>query len=274
LLRLSEEKRSDGTTRVSGLLERLADYTEDGIPEGNISTILDVFFDVGDRLLKEEDEGRGLLSFGNDARIGRIIFKLLRRIDEPERFVDLSRAFRAGRSIGIMEDTVVTLGQQHGKWTSDKPNTEEERLLSAEHLVELEAITLEKIRAAARNQELLASKHLPSILYRWREWGGEAEMKSWVQQAVSSDEGMIEFVERFLHRTYSQTLGDVATRTVYRLDPKNVEPFIEPSLLVERIEKVLGKKDLSDNQRKALTEYVKEFKIRAQGKNPDAVLRS
>jgi hypothetical protein len=40
------------------------------------------WLDMGDHLLRPEDEPQGIFDFGNDVRIGRIISQLLCRLDE------------------------------------------------------------------------------------------------------------------------------------------------------------------------------------------------
>jgi len=274
LLRLSNEKRADGSTRVSEFLERLEDYADEQIPEQNIGFILRAFFQVGDRLLRSEDEGRGLFSYGNDIRIGRNIFKLLKRVAKAQRYELLRDAFISGQSFALMEDMVVSLGQQHGKWSSNPPKAEEDRLVSNNDLAELEKIVLRKIRSASQNGELLDSPSLPSLLYRWGEWAGEEEMKKWVQDVIGSDDGLVRFMERFLHKTHSQTVGDVAVRTIYRLDPKYLEPFVDPSSIIDRARKLTTKNNLLENQQKALNQFLREYDLRAQGKNPERELRS
>lgn len=273
LIRLTTEKRLDGTTKLREFLERVQDYTAEEIPETNIAPIVDALFNVGDSLLLPEDEPDSMFSFGNDINIGRVIYQLLKRFDEDKRFQILKTALTNGAALSVADNEIAVYGQQHGKWTSDgRASPEEERLLSREHLEELERIYLERIRVASKSINFIKTPKLSGILYRWKEMSQDSEVADWAGEAVATPEGLAQFLEAFLQPLKSQSLGDVGVRISYRLDPKWIEPFIEPSTLIDRARKLLGSTDLTDNQRIALEQFVKEFDMRSQGKNPRAEL--
>ena len=74
LLELAKQIRSDGTTRVSTFLERLEDYTKEDISSESVPSIVQAFLMVGDELLRPEDKNLGMFDYGNDMRIGRILY--------------------------------------------------------------------------------------------------------------------------------------------------------------------------------------------------------
>ena len=77
LLDLASQIRPDGTTRVRAFLERLEDYTDKDIPEEQIPTVNEAFFDVGDQLILKEDEPRGMgWDLDNQMRIARVLYQL------------------------------------------------------------------------------------------------------------------------------------------------------------------------------------------------------
>ena len=173
LLGLSRQYRSVGSTRVSAFLERMEDYTENDIPKEHIPKILQALFGVGDQLLVPEDERRGLFSWGNDTRIGRIMFQLLRRYKtQEERFKVLEEAFSNGHAVSMIVREVATLGQQHGKY-GGQTKPDEECFVIIKHLEELEKIALYKIKKVAENGELFKKPDMARILYRWRDWEGD-----------------------------------------------------------------------------------------------------
>lgn len=274
LTRLSKEKKADGTSKLKELLERLQDYTAEEIPEACIHSIVEALFDVGDLLLLPEDEGYSMFSFGNDVNIGRIIYQLLKRLDEDKRFQVLKNAISKGSSLAVAENEIAVYGQQHGKWVSDgRASPEEERLLSLAHLNELENVCLKKIRAAAVDGSLIKTPNLSSILYRWREWSGDSECTEWSKNTVASDEGLAQFLEAFLQRLKSQSMGEIAVRITYRLDPKSIESYIDPSTIIDRARKLETSDKLTENQRLAIQQFIKEYDIRSQGKDPGHELR-
>lgn len=146
LVQLTNQKLPDGTTQVRTFLERLENKTETEIPLDCIPSIVQALFDVGDQLLRPEDEPCGMFDFGNDIKIGRIIWQLLRRLDEPARFEVLKEAMSKGNAFSIIVQEVATLGQQQGKYGVE-PSPEEEWLTSAQHFKELEEIVLKRVQA-------------------------------------------------------------------------------------------------------------------------------
>ncbi|GAB1539221.1 KAP family P-loop domain protein [Scytonema sp. NUACC21] len=134
LIELTRQKRYDGTTLVREFLERLENYAEKVIPTHCISVIVEALFDVGEQLLCPEDQPNTIFDFGNEVRIHRLISQLLCRLDEPTRFELLKTSMGQGQALSIIAKEVDTLGEQQAS------SPEDEGLVSAEHLQELQAI--------------------------------------------------------------------------------------------------------------------------------------
>lgn len=271
LLELCRQHRPDGSTRVSAFLERMEDYTEKDIPEDHIPKILQALFDVGDELLVPEDEGRGLFSWGNDIRIGRIMFQLLKRYKtQDERFAVLKEVFSKGHAISMIVSEVGALGQQHGKY-GGQAKSEEECLIAPQHLEELEKIALQKIKEASSNGELIKAPRLAHILYRWRDWENDDAVRRWVSQIIEPDEGLVDLLSGFLSKSYSQSMGDRVAKVRWRLDPKSLEPFINPSQLTERCKNLLASLPewLRDEKKIAVETFIRSSELREQGRDPE-----
>jgi predicted KAP-like P-loop ATPase len=246
---LSKQKHPDGITRARLFLERLEDYTTEEIPLERIPLIVQALFNIGDQLLLPEDDKCRMFDFGNETRIGRVIYQMLRRLDEQERFSILKKAIENGNALSIIEYEVITYGQAHGKYGVDKPYPEDKWIVSEQHLQELEKITLEKVRFAAQHDLLLQTPKLASILYRWQDWAGEKEVKQWVEKVVSKDESLIVFLEKFLQITFSIASSDVVSRKSYRLNLKQLEHFLDLSKIIERVRKLSKDNWLTANQK-------------------------
>ncbi len=260
LVELANQKRPDGMTQVRIFLERLEDYTEKEIPLNCIPSIVQALFNVGDQLLRSEDENRGMFDFGNEIRIGRVIYKLLRRLDEPARFEVLKEAISNGNALSTIEHKVATFGQEQGKYKVDKARrSEEEWSISGHHLKELEKLVLEKVRGAVQQDSLLQAPKLPSILYRWRDWSSEEEVKQWVQEVISRDGGLIVFLEKFLQKTFSHSGSDLISKKQCRFDTKGLESFLEPSQIIERARKLVEDSGLTKNQKIAIRQFIQEY---------------
>jgi predicted KAP-like P-loop ATPase len=269
LIAIAEHKRPDGTTQVRAFLERLEDYTATEIPGDDISSIVQALFDVGDRLLRPEDEPYGMFDFGNDVRIDRIIWQLLSRQDEPLRFEVLKQAISSGNALSTIVRELVTFGQQQGKYGADQPGSEEEWLLTAQHLQELEELTLKKVQAAAQQNSLLQTPGLPQILYAWEDWASEEEVKQWVQKAIGNDEGLVELLEKFLGKTITQSVSDMVPKKTYKLDLEQLEPFLEPSSVSDRVRSLDEKNGLTEERATAIKQFMQEYDTRQQEKDSD-----
>lgn len=269
LIEFAHQKRKDGTTQVRVSLERLEDYTEQEIPANSIPSIVQALFNVGDQLLCPEDEPQGMFDFGNDIRIGRIIAQLLYRLDEQARFDVLKEAMSNGNALSIIVHEVVTWGQEQGKYGADESIPEEEWLISNLHLKELEEIALKRLREAAQQNSLLQVPKLPEILSYWQSWAGKEEVKQWVQTIIDNDEGLVNLLERFLQKDFSEYGSDEIQKTDYRLDPKWLEPYLEPSSIIDRVRSLGEKTELTEEQRTAIAQFIQDYDVRQQGKDLD-----
>ncbi len=269
LIAIAEQKRPDGTTQVRAFLERLEDYTATEIAGDDISSIVQALFDVGDRLLRPEDEPYGMFDFGNDVRIDRIIWQLLRRQDEPLRFEMLKQAISSGNALSTIVRELVTCGQQQGKYGADQPGSEEEWLLTAQHLKELEELTLKRVQAAAEQNSLLQRPGLPQILYAWQDWASQEEVKQWVHKAIGNDEGLVEFLEKFVGKTITQSVSDMVPKKTYKLDLEQLEPFLEPSSVSDRVRSLDEKNGLTEERATAIKQFIQEYDTRQQEKDSD-----
>lgn len=259
LLDLAKQKRPDGTTRLRAFLERLEDYTLDEIPTDCIRSVLETFFDVGDQLLRPEDERRDLLGFGNDMMMTRVTWQLLGRLGEEARFDVLKDAMAKGKATFSIAKVVTTLGLQHGKYGDTQADPENERLINTQHLEELERFALEKIRGGARQGSLMHCPHLQYVLDRWHDWASDDEVKQWTQAVIKSDQGLTEFLTKFLLKTFSQSVSDVIGQSYYRLDPKWFEPFLEPTQIIDRVRGLAEDKNLPENQKIAIRQFIREY---------------
>lgn len=267
LVELAKQHCPDGTTKLREFLERFEDYTEKDVPQEHIHLVVRALFDVGDQLLCPEDEHMGMFDFGNALRIGRIIWQLLRRLEEPKRFEVLKEAMSNGRATTIIVREVTLLRQQHGKkGAGEAASGEEEYLISSGHLQELENIALEKIRDAARNNSLHQSPDLISILLRWRDWAGE-EAKQWVYKFTSDDTGLITLLEKFLQKNFLWSPSDKVGKIFYKLDYQCLELFIEPDHIINRVKNLAQQKWLTELQKTAIDQFIMEYEVRKKKAN-------
>jgi predicted KAP-like P-loop ATPase len=269
LQELANQKLADGTTMVRRFLELLEDYTRDEISTENICPIIHAFFDVGDKLTIDADKGRGFLDFGNDARLARLTYQLIMRVDEQKRFECLHAAILAGESVSMIVREVQHFRYHHDKNEEKEETPEAEREVSIEHLEELEKLAIHKVRYAAQRGTLLMSPGLHTTLQFWKEHGGEDEVKRWMKTVINDDNSLLVLLEEFMQKSFSQSSTDVVVKTHYRFDPIWLEPFTNIDAIYDRIQGLIKKGGLTTNQLTALKQFILEYNMRKQGQNPN-----
>ncbi len=260
LVAIAQQKLPDGTSQVRAILERLEDYTATEIAPDDISSIVQALFDVGDQLLLPSDEPRTIFDFGNDVIISRIIWQLLRCGDERLRFEVLKQAISSGNALSTIMQALVTFGQQQGKYGADQSSLLPECLIGSQHLKQLEELALEKVQASAGQGSLLQAPKLPIILYCWRDWKGDNEVKQYVAEVTSNDEGLIIFLEKFLQKTFSYSASDAVLTEHYKLDIKQLETFLDPAQIIDRV-RIAQESKLTENQKIAISQFIQEYEM-------------
>lgn len=270
ILRLQETRSPDGTSRARRFLERLEDYTDSAIPKSAIPSVVQALCNIGDTLQANEGENRrSTWDFGIDLRIARIIYQLLRRLTEPERYDVLKNAFLRSGAYYIVANEVMTLGQQHGKFGSSERSYEQ--TVTAEHLAELERFALEQVRNRIKLDDFTMSLSLRRLLAMWKEWGSVQEVSDWLQKTVETDDGLLNILTNFLSQSRSESSDSPLVRVTPRLDPFWFKPYLEPEAIRERVQHLAQREDLTDNQRLAVMQFLQEYEDREAGRNPDDV---
>lgn len=269
LIEFSKKHRRDGSSRLRMILEKLEAYTQD-IPLEQIPGIVGSFFDVGDNLLIKEDEPKEFFSMGNDMRVARLIYQLISRVTQDQRFAILKEAIESGRGVSVTEDYVAILGQEHGKFGGEIQHLEADREVNSGQLQELEALALKKIRDAAENGKLIDVPILRGILPQWNDWSGnDTEVREWVSKVTVTDENLAKFIYCFENVQRSQTIGEYALREKYRVDPEWVQKYINPDDIYLRVKTLIGNINIPENYQKAASQFVKEYEMRKQGIDPN-----
>jgi predicted KAP-like P-loop ATPase len=267
LLRISDQRQPDGSTRLPAYLEQLRDYADE-VPDECRAPAVRTLFEVGDRLLISEDAGGGLFGQGNDIRIMQALYRLLRPVPEAERYTLVRDAIRDGAAIATAAHEVAVYAQEHGEMGATG-RTEPDQTVSAEHLSELKQLIVEKIRRAAEDGSLLEMPDLGHLLYRWQDWGNEEEPRSWATGVAADDRGLIRILEAFLGESRTQGAEGRYVTRAYRLDPKSVEPFLPPEDVIERVRKLKKRDDLGERERAAVEMFIRGYEMRLRGEDPN-----
>lgn len=266
LVQATSEKRPDGLSKARALLERLMDHVEEGIPDEHIPVFIGVLFDIGDSLVLDSDE-RGTFDFGNESRITRVVYHLLKRVDRTQRHTFLKHAIGQGRALGVQRYLIAALSDE----VKEEAESGEEALVDAATLDDLKARWLEGLKTKISQSELLAHSKLARLLAAWCLWGDPAEAKTWCGAATSTNEGLLTFLTKFCSHTRSQTTGDWAVRLHPRLNPTWLEPYLDTKSCAQRLKVLQQAGSVPEVAREAVDQFLKEFEMLKAGKNPDGV---
>src|SRR5207248_5043688 len=127
----------------------------------------------------------------------RLVRRLLLEVEQEQRLALLEEGIGgSGGSIATIADTVVMLGQQHGKyggeWTEGA-----ETLVTLSQLAQVENMALTAVRDEAEGGGLLGAPKMPEALTCWASWN-RGECRAWVSRSIGTDEGLVAFLQPFM----------------------------------------------------------------------------
>lgn len=260
LIRATGVKRPDGLSKARALLERLMDHVEKDISDKHISIFIIVLLDIGDLLILDSDH-QGSFDFGNESRITRVVYHLLKRVDPTQRHALLISAIDQGKALGVQHFFIAALSG----------NSEKESIIDSTTLDDLKKCWLQGLKTKLSQSEMLAHSQLDRLLGAWYRWGDDVEVKAWCNDVTSSDDGLLTFLSKFCTHTRSQTMGDWAVHLQPRLNPTWLEQYIDTQACYERLIGLRQKGLVPDSARESLEQFLKEFEMLKAGKNPDGV---
>lgn len=266
LVQATVEKRPDGLSKARALLERLMDHVEEDIPSEHIPVFIGVLLDIGDLLVLDSDE-RGSFDFGNESRVTRVVYHLLKRVERTQRHALLKSAIVQGRALGVQRYLIAALFDKAKK----EAESGEEALVDASTLDDLKVCWLDGLNTKLSQNELLAHSKLARLLAAWCQWGDPAEAKIWCEAATSSNDGLLAFLPKFCSHTRSRTMGDWAVRLQPRLNPTWLEPYLDTTSCAQRLIALQQAGSVPDMACESVDQFLKEFEMLKAGKNPDGV---
>lgn len=256
LVELANQKTPDGTTRVRIFLRRFDDYIEK-IPKSNFSSIVQALCNIGDELCRPEDKLTIIFGIRNGFLIEDAIIKILYKYNDENklkiRYEILLKAISEGQAVSIIAELVERLEMQHITDHDHQPRINEEPLLSKEHTLVLKNIAIEKIRRFAQSNTLLEIPEFVYVLTLWLNWDVEYNVKEWVSGIISSDQGLITFIEKFLNK------GSSSGKASYRLDYKGLASYIDVPHFIDRIQNLKERDALMETQEIAINQLIEEF---------------
>ena len=214
-------------------LDRIRDYIDD-IEKEKYQIIVSVLMDLGD-LFPEE---KNMFIFGTKLNISGVFHQLLLKLETDEqRFDILKEAIEnSENSINIVEYEVSLLMQIHGEYDKEE-KSDSEQIVTSEHLQILKKILKDKIEIWIGKYIFTDLKDPLGLLYMWKRLDEKKTME-YIQSAISTDNGLIKYLEMFNSISYRHSGNDYTARENKKFDYKNLKDFIDPEIIVQRVRKI------------------------------------
>lgn len=220
--------------------------------------VINVLMNLGD--LFPEKEFPRMFETPADTFIRILINTIIENFDKQEERYNLYK-----NSIEYAQKSLYTPLYQiwqedykHGKYTTDKPDSEEKLHTSLKQLEKLEKLCVTKIYEWKNNGDLINHPKLSFILYVWKCWENEEAVQKFIQENIRTDIQFINFIEKFL--SYSTIYSDTVSKSP-KMDNKTLDEFLDKSQTEIRIRKILDEKiELTPSQKIALEKYIENIK--------------
>jgi predicted KAP-like P-loop ATPase len=264
LLAASTLKDVRGVSKVRTLLERFMDHIEGDVGSEDVEPILDALMEVGDKLLKADRNSQSF-DFGNESRIGRIAYHLLKKVAPEERAPLLTRKMGQANALRCSQYLIASLIQEAGKAGGGG----REPLVAAADVDDLKTSWCERVAQLAADADFIDHPSVAWLLSGWREWGDPAKAVAWWQAASVNDETLLKLISAQSSEVRTQSGSDVAYRTHLRVNPKGFEPYGDVQALSERVQTLIVRNAVSEPYLAAAKEFVRECDAMKAGKDPD-----
>ncbi|MDP3699313.1 MAG: P-loop NTPase fold protein [Hylemonella sp.] len=259
-------KGPSGVSKVPALLDRFMDHVAKEVDDANVQPIIKALLDVGDKLLSRGDRDAGMFGFGNEVRVGRIVFHLLKKLESAKRAPLLIRALENGKALRCSMYLIASLSQEAEK--ADKGAGDP--LVSAVEAQTLKLAWCVRVKQLAADADFIDHPSVSWLVSTWREWGNAAEAIAWWQAAAASDEGLPKLISAQASESRSQSGSDLAWRTNLRVDPRGLEPYGDVQALAERVRGLLARGCVTEPHLAAAKQFLLACERMRAGKKPDA----
>ena len=249
-----------------GLLERFMDHVTDELDVGHAEPVITALLDMGDELLVATDRIRGEFDFGNESRVTRIVYHLLKKVEPTQRVPLLVGAIERGQAPRCSQYLIGALVEE----TEKAAKGDGQSLLSAPDAGQVKDAWRKRTRQLAQHAQFIDHPALARLLSGWRHWGGEEETKAWWQHASSTDESLLKLVAAFSSESTTQTFGEYAVRVHLRVNPKGLAFYGDVDEMAARVQGLLDASKVPEAAAPAARQFVVECARMKEGKDPDA----
>jgi hypothetical protein len=234
-------KKVDGEGKLRNALMRAMDYLGE-LDEKQKQNFVTALMSFGDTVKVER---LGVFDLEDaDTLIARLIYHTIKSLPQEKRVNFLKKALEETRYTFTGTYVVGYLSHEYREYETKRST--QEPLLTKADLSILESLCVELLKAAEKQGTLLTTKNLPHVLFRWKEWGYEDDVRSFIEETIKSKEGLVVLLTAFVSRVLS-TSGDYNT-----LSKKSIGELYD----IQQIEKKVA--NISSNDLQAMGEAEKE----------------
>lgn len=228
----------DNTTRLKTILDNLPDYLKE-IPQDNIISILKCFFKYGDEMILPQDRNKGLISWGNDMSINRLLQLLIEReFDKKKRFELIKTAMSDASSIYIICSLVRGYSPDVEEIKTEKVS---EQYLEESDVKELQSLAVKLI---SRNSHKIFNGIENStmfLIFTWAAWGDKKEVKRELHNMVNvmDYENFLRSMHKVVfYQKSSKYMDDDIVEQTPKLNTGVISEYFDLKLIFEKNEAI------------------------------------
>jgi Cdc6-like AAA superfamily ATPase len=208
------------------------------IPLDNRTNYISALLDIGDTV---ENESSGF-SFNNSyIQIFQHLSWFLRRIEPvSERSELLFTCFDSScGGLAIIEYVL----------QADTERQNGDNLLCEDGFNKIKELFINKLNSLAQEKPegLVSHPHLGSLIWRWKKWGNEDMVKTWMELQAQNNHNLFYILEAFITRGSSMTMGDAIAKPTAKFNKESFEEFLSVKILEDALS-LLDRESLSVSQ--------------------------
>lgn len=257
IVKFAEIKTPVGTTLIPQLLEQMLDHAEE-IKHDQVVVLLWALFQIGDDIVKKEDDPKQLFEFSVHLRFAWLFLELFKKLDAVARYEVLKDAMIDGKALHAMVHIIQIFGRAYGKYANGGRSSDAETFVTIEQLRELEEISCRKIKDAVHARDSKVYRWLPSLLPFYHSNVSGVEFEKLMQLILQDQNALLGLLEACTRTVHSSTTGDKVSRESIIFDRKDLGKMIDLGKINEVLEKHFP--NLSIEQRKTAEFVVAELK--------------
>lgn len=267
LRQMMTQNASFGPPKVRALLDRFMDHVSEDLDGTYAEPVIAALMDVGDELLIATGKSKSVFDFGNESRVMRIAYHLLKKVSTEKRAPLMANALKTCNALRCSQYLLGALGDEAEK--ADKG--EDHSLLSSAEVDGLKAIWCQIVQQRSTEPTFIDHPSLAPLLDRWRRWSDDGMARAWWETAAESDEGLLKLIASNVTESRSQTFGEHAVRVRLGMNLKNIQRYADPLLLAPRVEAMLSSAAVPDELVPAAKQFIVATERYRNGVDPDAV---